>query len=83
MMEVKIDRDSCNDCLLCVEVCPEVFGVRDSRAVILLEEVPAASVEGCNAARAFCPTHAIKLSLAGYRRASPLRNENTPTSTAH
>jgi ferredoxin len=78
MMKVEIDRDSCNDCLLCVEVCPEVFGVRDSRAVLLLEEVPAASVEGCNAARAFCPTHAIELSWSNPVRSKLTRTQKSP-----
>ena len=61
MMEVRIDRENCSNCMLCVEVCPEVFEMRESQVETFFEEVPPAFEEGFEEAAAICPTQAIEM----------------------
>ena len=61
MMEVRIDRENCGNCMLCVEVCPEIFESRESQAEVLFDMVPPAFAEDCCTAALDCPTGAIEL----------------------
>ena len=60
-MEVSIDRDCCSNCMLCVEVCPEVFELRESRVGVLNESVPPAFEVNCSEAVELCPTRALEV----------------------
>jgi len=36
-----VDREKCNGCETCVDICPEVFAIEDERAVVKLDPLPA------------------------------------------
>ncbi len=59
MMKVKVDRDSCAGCELCIDVCPEVFEMDDDLARAKVEEVPAEYEDAVKEAAEDCPVEAI------------------------
>ncbi len=61
-MKVKIDKDLCTGCGLCVDTCPEVFEMLDDVAKVKLEDVPQEYEEKVKEAAQNCPTEAIKIS---------------------
>jgi len=59
-MKVTIDEDACASCVLCVDVCPEVFDTNDEGiAIVKTNPVPPESEESCRDAADQCPTGAI------------------------
>jgi ferredoxin len=57
-MKVRID-DNCTACGLCVDTCPEVFAMGDSKAEVIVENVPAELEETVQQAADECPVEAI------------------------
>jgi len=58
-MKVTVDEDTCIGCGLCAETCPEVFELKDDKAVAKMEEVPEDLVDSCKEAAEECPVEAI------------------------
>ncbi len=57
-MQVKIE-DTCTSCGLCVDTCPDVFGMGSDMAEVIVDEVPEALEEAVQQAADECPVEAI------------------------
>ncbi len=57
-MQVKIE-DTCTSCGLCVDACPEVFGMGSDLAEVIVDEVPKGLEEAVQQAADECPVEAI------------------------
>lgn len=64
-MKVYIDRDVCMNCIMCVEICPEVFAASEAgdRIEVKTERVPQEMAEKVNLAKQECPVDAIDLEV--------------------
>jgi ferredoxin len=61
-MKAIVDKDTCIECGLCVEACPEVFEMRDDNlAYAKVDVVPAGSEGAAREAASTCPVDAIKI----------------------
>ena len=60
-MKVTVDEETCIGCGLCSETCPEVFELKDDKAVAKMEEVPENLVDSCKEAAEECPVEAIQV----------------------
>lgn len=58
-MKAKVDPELCIGCGLCADTCPEVFEMKDDKAVAKVNPVPAGSEEKCKEAKDNCPVEAI------------------------
>lgn len=61
-MKVTIDTDGCIGCGLCVSTCPEVFEMKDDKAVVLVPAVPKDAEGTCKKAAEDCPVTVITVS---------------------
>ena len=59
-MRVTVNEEECIGCGLCAETCPEVFELKDDKALAKMEEVPEDLVESCREAAEECPVEAIQ-----------------------
>ncbi len=60
-LRAAVNREKCNGCETCADICPDVFVVKDELAVVKLDPVPA-EFEGCAIeARDECMAGAIKI----------------------
>jgi ferredoxin len=61
-MRVSVDRDLCIGDGSCVEVCPEVFELRDDGlAYVILDNIPESLRDKVNEAIEICPVEAIRI----------------------
>jgi ferredoxin len=58
-MKVKVDKDACTACELCVDTCPDVFEMGEDVAVVKVTPVPGNLEECAKDAAESCPTEAI------------------------
>jgi ferredoxin len=60
-MRVTVNEEECIGCGLCVETCPDVFELKDDKAVVKMEDVPEKLVDSCREAAEECPVEAIQV----------------------
>lgn len=60
-MKVKVDRDACTGCELCVDTCPEVFEMVDDLAKEKVKVVPEDLEDSAREAAEGCPVEAIEV----------------------
>lgn len=58
-MVVKVDAELCVGCGLCVDVSPDIFEMKDDKAIVKTETVPAEGEESCKQSKDECPVEAI------------------------
>jgi ferredoxin len=58
-MKVRVDADICIGCETCVEICPEIFEMKDDIAIIKEENIPADLQGSCREAADSCAVDAI------------------------
>lgn len=58
-MKVKVEKDICIGCGLCVSTCPEVYKMEGDKAIVLVAVVPKDVEESCKRAAEECPVTAI------------------------
>ena len=60
-MKAIVDEDICTGCGLCVDLCPEVFDLKDDVAEVIADPVPDDSEDDAREAGESCPVEAIKI----------------------
>jgi len=60
-MRVEITSDECTGCGYCVDICPDVFGIRDDRVEIRADPVPTVLAGQVQEAIENCPAGAIRI----------------------
>ena len=60
-MRVTVNEEECIGCGLCAETCPEVFELKDDKAVVKMENVPEKLPDSCREAAEECPVEAIQV----------------------
>ncbi len=58
-MKAKVNAELCVGCGLCVSTCPDIFEMKDDKAVTKTDVVPAQAEETCKQAKDDCPVEAI------------------------
>ena len=58
-MKVRVDADICIGCETCVDICPEIFEMRDDIAIIKEENIPEDLQDSCREAADICAVDAI------------------------
>ena len=58
-MKVRVDEDLCVGCGLCINTCPEIFEMKDDKAIAKVSVVPGASEDNAKQAKDECPVEAI------------------------
>lgn len=59
-MKVKVDAEACIGCEVCADICPQVFEMKDDKAVVV-DGANCDDAGCCQEAADSCPTEAIIL----------------------
>lgn len=60
-MKTFIDEELCIGCGLCVQVCPDVFEMKEDKAITKTETLNSEHESDCREAADNCPVTAIKI----------------------
>ncbi len=60
-MKTTIVEDICVGCGMCAQTCPEVYEMKNDKAVVIAEPVPKEVEEKVKQAASECPVEAIKV----------------------
>ena len=60
-MKVRVDEGLCTGCGVCVEMCPEVFELKDDVSVVRVDAVPPEHEDVAREAAEACPVEAISV----------------------
>ncbi len=58
-MKVKVDAELCVGCALCVNSCPDVFEMKEDKAIVKGDSVAPESEDCCKQSKDECPVEAI------------------------
>ncbi len=58
-MKVKVNEELCVGCGLCVSTAPDIFEMKEDKAVTKSETVTPENEEGCRQSKDECPVEAI------------------------
>lgn len=58
-MKARVDEDLCTGCGLCADTCPGVFEMKEDKAIVTANPVPAKDADCTKEAAANCPVEAI------------------------
>ena len=61
-MKIVVDVDACIGCGLCVQVAPDVYEMKDDKAVLKVKDVPQDKAADAKTAADQCPVNAIHVS---------------------
>jgi ferredoxin len=59
MKKIVVDANLCTGCGLCVDICPEVFEMKDDLSVVKTSDVSGDIAEKVKEAQESCPVEAI------------------------
>lgn len=60
-MKLKVNKDRCISCGMCVSICESVFDFDDDgKAKVIVNEIPEDDLENAEAAKDGCPGEAIE-----------------------
>ncbi len=60
-MKAVIDPELCIGCALCVQTCPEVYKMKEDKAIVYVGEVASNLEESCKKGADECPVDAIEI----------------------
>ena len=60
-MKTIVIEDICVGCAMCVQICPEVFEIRDDKVVVMANPIPKELEDKVKRAASECPVEAIKI----------------------
>jgi len=58
-MSAKINEELCTGCGLCVDSCPDVFEMKDDKAIPKIADIPEKYIDCTKEAASNCPVEAI------------------------
>ncbi|MCK4852152.1 MAG: ferredoxin [Candidatus Omnitrophica bacterium] len=61
-MKAVVNPDDCIGCGICAQVAPDVYEMKDDKAVAGVEEIPEDKLEDAKSAADQCPVNAIVIS---------------------
>lgn len=60
-MKLKVNKEKCISCGMCVSICDSVFDFDDdSKAKVIVDEIPEENINEANTAKEGCPGEAIE-----------------------
>ncbi|MFH1837316.1 MAG: ferredoxin [Candidatus Omnitrophota bacterium] len=61
-MKVTVNEETCIGCGLCVQVAPDIYEMKEDKAMALVNEIPEDKMRGAQDGSEQCPVAAIEIS---------------------